>query len=38
MTPQTAGTKQTAWRVTRRFDGKREPEALLRSLIQAHKS
>lgn len=27
----------TIWRVVRRFDGEKKPEALLRALIQAHK-
>ena len=37
MAPQTAGTaKTTVWRVSRRFEGDRGPEALLRALIQAH--
>ena len=28
---------QPAWRVVRCFEGDRDPEALLRALIQAHK-
>lgn len=37
MTSQPTQGKQAAWRVSRRFEGNRGPEALLRALIQAHK-
>lgn len=30
--------KREAWRVTRRFEGGRGPEKLLRALIRAHRS
>lgn len=36
MTVRTAQDKKTAWQVTRRFDGSRGPEELLRALIRAH--
>ena len=29
--------KQSVWHVTRRFEGEKSPEDLLRALIQAHK-
>lgn len=29
--------KQSIWHVIRRFEGEKNPEALLRALIQAHK-
>lgn len=29
--------KREKWQVTRRFDGERDPEELLRALIQAHR-
>ena len=29
--------ERAAWRISRRFDGARDPEALVRALIQAHK-
>ena len=36
MTIPSAQDKKTAWQVTRRFDGSRDPEELLRALIRAH--
>ena len=37
MAPQIVTTaKPTVWRVSRRVEGGRDPEALLRALIQAH--
>lgn len=36
MTIPSAQGKKTAWQVTRRFDGSRDPEELLRALIRAH--
>ena len=30
--------EKSAWRISLRFDGTRDPEALVRALIRAHKS
>ena len=30
--------EKSAWRISRRFDGTRDPEALVRALIRAHKN
>ena len=37
MNAQNPQPSKTIWQVSRRFDGTRNPEALLRALIQAHK-
>ena len=37
MAPQTIQiTERDRWRISRQFQGDRDPEALLRALIQAH--
>lgn len=33
---QNAPEKKEAWQVIRQFDGRKDPQALLRTLIQAH--
>lgn len=37
MPAQNAARKQKAWQVIRHFEGVRDPEAVLRALIQAHR-
>lgn len=37
MTVKNQSGKRESWQVIRRFDGARDPEELLRALIQAHR-
>ena len=37
MTAKKPSGKREVWQVTRRFEGARDPEELLRALIQAHR-